>query len=282
MYLGKTGAIWKERAIDFVRRCSSSSNATTSSCRGSKKGCVPQSNFRGVRWHAASGKWQSAVVHPKLLKSCHLGLFEREAAAAAIFDAAIFMLEGSRTSRRQNFPDCMPTPSDLLLATNRLAGKPKPENTCTFSGVVRSGERWAARIRIRGSQQHLGSFRTELEAAHAYDKALRETFKSRGRLLASLNFPKRDDYFTLATLSTTEHFKENTSAFLGVCRRQGKTDRFVAVHRHRWLGTFHSELQAARAFDRASLAAGGRTNFHPTDYPEVLAAQQALPVMLAT
>lgn len=54
-----------------------------------------------------------------------------------------------------------------------------------FKGIRKNKNRWCARIRINGSEIHLGSFEKEEDAAKAYDKAAIKYFKEFSRL----NFP---------------------------------------------------------------------------------------------
>jgi len=60
----------------------------------------------------------------------------------------------------------------------------KPYSRSKYKGVD-DMKRWRARIRVNGKRIYLGSFKTELDAAHAYDKAARKYHRE----FASLNFP---------------------------------------------------------------------------------------------
>lgn len=57
--------------------------------------------------------------------------------------------------------------------------------TSTFKGVHRLGDSWVAQIQKDKKKQHLGSYTTELDAAHAYDAAAARLFGA----FARLNFP---------------------------------------------------------------------------------------------
>lgn len=61
------------------------------------------------------------------------------------------------------------------------------DGSSQYLGVSRqrSSKKWRAGIYVNGTQQHLGVFVTEIEAAHAYDRAAIEHLGE----LASLNFP---------------------------------------------------------------------------------------------
>lgn len=55
-----------------------------------------------------------------------------------------------------------------------------------YKGVSPSHGRWRAFIRAGGPQLYLGSFGTDIEAAHAYDEAAREHHGAHG----TFNFPR--------------------------------------------------------------------------------------------
>lgn len=52
----------------------------------------------------------------------------------------------------------------------------RADNTSGYKGVISSGSKWVARIRVSGERLYLGSFNSAEEAAAAYDKAAVEAF----------------------------------------------------------------------------------------------------------
>lgn len=87
--------------------------------------------------------------------------------------------------------------SNLRRATNhqnrmnmlkRVSREGKP-STSQYKGVASKGAKWRAQITVNRKPTHLGTFSSEVEAAHAYDKAARQYFKE----FAWINFPEEQD-----------------------------------------------------------------------------------------
>ncbi|CAE8643111.1 unnamed protein product, partial [Polarella glacialis] len=115
----------------------------------------------------------------------------------------------------------------------------------------------------------LGSFLDESDAAVAFDAALRQAHSCRAVLLRSLNFCKDTDYFDDGTWDDEPVPAGRSSRFMGVSwmRQARKYNAKIGMKR---LGLYSSEVHAARAYDRASLAQDGPTNFHPSNYPDAM------------
>lgn len=72
---------------------------------------------------------------------------------------------------------------------NRWNRGKRAASTSPFKGVIFFGGVWIARIKAHGKRTSLGTFKSEIEAAHAYDAAARSAYGQ----YAYLNFPTATD-----------------------------------------------------------------------------------------
>jgi len=268
-------------AAVFLARCSAFAGAA-GPCRGGSRRQAnivgrrqgsgqAASSYQGVSWHEASHKWMASLSDPAKGVVIALGIFEVQTDAAKAFDQASLAILGPGAST--NFPASKYEAADIEEAGRRVKSFWEPRASTKYNGVYRTrgSTLWHAEISLGKHRQFIDLFETEEAAARAHDEAVRDTKAPKAVQLTMLNFKQPDDYFDEDTWEDEQAPREASSVFIGV-DYHSPSGNYRAKKGLRPLGLFPTEIEAARAFDKASLSKGGPTNFMP---PPSIAEERA-------
>jgi len=187
----------------------------------------------------------------------HLGAWKTQRDAAEAYDRAALYYLGPTAPR--NVPRKRLVPADVRTLQDEARFHAKQSTSSAFYGVVRVAPSWVAQLKVRGRHISLGHWPTEIAAAEASDRGV-GFYRLDKR---NLNFPNRRlKAATPAELRRAARLARKseraTSTFRGVFLASRETPRpwiaqlTIPGSRTMSLGTWQTELDAARAYDRAA------------------------------
>eukprot|EP00978_Attheya_sp_CCMP212_P036280 scaffold163203_cov53-Attheya_sp.AAC.5 len=136
-----------------------------------KKGRMT-SKYMGVYWDVRGNNWKAQVM--LCGKNRSLGYFKTEKEAASVYSKACFKykphLAKEKLTGIYGGLNLNNIPEQPLIPKNGVVDKSNP-NKSRFKGIKKSKTKWQAAITIEGKLRHLGSLKTQEEAASIYAKA---------------------------------------------------------------------------------------------------------------